>query len=85
MRTISEKYRFCALIAVCLAGLSGCADLSPTQQRVLSGGSLGSIAGIGITVLTGGCIPCGSSIGGLLGSGAGYAYDDYMDGKPPES
>jgi len=74
-----------ALMIVGLLSLSACADLTPTQQRVLSGGSIGSIAGIGITVLTGGCIPCGSSIGGIMGSGAGYVYDQQMDGKPPKS
>jgi hypothetical protein len=73
------------LVIAGFLALGGCADLSPTEQRVLSGGSLGSAAGIGITVLTGGCIPCGGSIGSLLGSGAGYLYDQYMDSKPPES
>lgn len=70
------------LVGLCLMTLTGCADLSPQQQRILSGGSIGSAIGIGVTVLTGGCIPCGGSVGSLLGSGAGYAYDDYMDGKP---
>ena len=71
------------LVALCLLVLSGCAELTPTEQRVLSGGSIGSALGIGITVLTGGCIPCGGSIGSLLGSGIGYAYDQLQYIPPP--
>ncbi len=73
-----------AIMALCLLGLTGCADLSPTQQRMLSGGSIGSAVGIGVAVLTGGCLPCGGSVGSLVGTGLGYAYDDYMDGQPPK-
>lgn len=73
-----------AIAATVLLGLSACADLTPTEQRVLSGGSIGSVVGIGVTVMTGGCIPCGGSVGSLLGSGAGYLYEQQMDGKPSE-
>jgi hypothetical protein len=70
-------YARAAFAGLCLIALGGCSDLSVTQQRVLSGGSIGSATGIAATVLTGGCIPCGGAIGSLVGSGAGYAYDQY--------
>ncbi len=82
-QSMPSKLRF-AIAALSLLGLTACADLSPTQQRMLSGGSIGSAVGIGVTVLTGGCIPCGGSIGSIVGTGLGYAFDDYMDGKPPK-
>jgi len=70
--------------ALCLLAVPGCADLTPTEQRVLSGGSIGSAVGIGVMVMTGGCIPCGGSVGSILGSGLGYAYDQLQYKKPPE-
>ena len=70
------------LAALSLLILGGCAELSPTQQRILSGGSIGSAVGIGVTVMTGGCIPCGGSIGSLVGSGLGYAYDQLQYKQP---
>jgi osmotically inducible lipoprotein OsmB len=71
------------LAAFCLLAFAGCSSLSPTQQRVLSGGSIGSTVGLVATVATGGCFLCGSTIGGLIGSGLGYAYDQLQYQKPP--
>ncbi len=62
-----------ALAAIVLLG--GCADMSNTQQRVLSGGAIGAGVGAVGTVLTGGCVACGAAIGGALGAGAGYVVD----------
>ena len=78
-----------SILRTCLAllsllGLGACADLSPTEQRVLSGGAIGSTIGIGVIIATGGCIPCGGSIGSLLGSGAGYLYDQQQQDKDEE-
>lgn len=73
------------IAALCLLTTTGCAELSPTQQRVLSGGSIGSAVGIGVAVLTGGCLPCGGSVGSLVGSGLGYAYDQLQYKKPEET
>lgn len=75
VKTVSIKSRDLRLAVLVLLALGACSNLSPTEQRVLSGGSIGSAIGIGISIATGGCIPCGGSIGSLLGSGAGYLYD----------
>jgi osmotically inducible lipoprotein OsmB len=62
------------LIATAMAVLllTGCSNMSNTQQRTLSGGAIGAAGGAAITAITGGCIWCGAAIGGAVGAGAGY-------------
>lgn len=55
--------------------LGGCSSMSDTEQRVLSGGAIGAGVGAVGTVLTGGCVSCGAAIGGAVGAGAGYLFD----------
>ena len=40
-------------------------------------------AGVGVvgTVLTGGCVYCGALIGGAVGAGGGYLYDQVKKGN----
>ncbi|MFD2207518.1 hypothetical protein [Kiloniella antarctica] len=57
--------------------------MSDTQQRVLSGGAIGTGVGVVGTALTGGCITCGAVIGGAVGAGAGYVVDLHEKGKIP--
>ncbi|MSO70645.1 MAG: hypothetical protein EXQ88_01275 [Alphaproteobacteria bacterium] len=61
--------------ALCALTLGGCANMSPSQQRLLSGGAIGTGAGVGVTLITGGCIACGAVVGGVIGAGAGYVID----------
>jgi osmotically inducible lipoprotein OsmB len=61
--------------AVAVLALGGCANLSPTEQRVLSGGAIGVASGAAITAMTGGCVACGAAIGGAVGAAGGYVYD----------
>jgi osmotically inducible lipoprotein OsmB len=58
--------------------LSGCAGMSNTEQRVLSGGSIGAGSGL----LLGG-LP-GAIVGGGAGALGGYLYDSHQEseGKP---
>ncbi|MEQ8653311.1 MAG: hypothetical protein RIC87_12680 [Kiloniellales bacterium] len=60
--------------------LGACSGLSTTQERTLSGGALGAGVGAVGTVLTGGCIWCGAVIGGAVGAGTGYVYDQIERG-----
>ncbi len=53
----------------------GCAGMSTTQQRTLSGGALGAGAGAGIGALTGDNAAAGAAIGGAAGALGGYLYD----------
>ena len=59
-----------------LAGvLSGCAGMTDTQQRVLSGGAIGAGAGAAVGVLSGGSGTTGAVIGGAAGAAGGYIVD----------
>ena len=49
--------------------LAGCSNLTTQQQRMLSGGALGSAAGLGIAALSGGSL----LVGGLVGAAGGAA------------
>ena len=64
-----------ALGFVAILGLAGCSGLDATEQRVLSGGAIGAGVGAVGTVLTGGCVTCGTALGAAAGAGAGYLYD----------
>ena len=55
-----------ALAAAVLA-LAGCSNLTTQQQRTLSGGAIGTAAGLGIAALSGGSL----LLGGLVGAAGG--------------
>ncbi len=55
-----------ALAAGVLA-LAGCSNLTTQQQRALSGGAIGTAAGLGIAALSGGSL----LLGGLVGAAGG--------------
>ncbi len=62
-------------IAVLVISLAACSNLSETQQRVVTGGAIGTAVGAAGTVMTGGCVACGAAIGGAVGVGTGYVID----------
>jgi len=70
------------LLAVILA-LGGCANMSPTEQRVLSGGAMGAAGGAVIGAVAG-SPALGAAIGGGAGLLGGLAYDQIQksQGKP---
>ena len=49
--------------------LAGCSNMSRQEQRALSGGALGTAAGLGIAAVTGGSL----LVGGLVGAAGGAA------------
>jgi len=63
------------LIAVLLATVLGCANLTATQQRVLSGSAIGATAGIGAAALFGGPIVVGAVTGAAAGAVGGIVID----------
>lgn len=65
-------------IGVLVLGLGACTGLNTTTERTLSGGAIGAGVGAVGTVLTGGCVACGAAIGGVVGAGAGFAYDQFQ-------
>ena len=71
-------FRGIALILCMTSLLCGCAGMSNTEQRVLSGGTIGASSGL----LLGG-LP-GAVVGGGAGALGGYFYDKHQEseGKP---
>lgn len=63
------------LLAVFL--LYGCAGMTPTQQRMLSGGAIGAAGGAAIGAATGGSAATGAAIGGAAGVVGGVIVDQY--------
>lgn len=73
---MSVKANFGKLgLVLALVAVTGCSDLTPREQRLLTGGAAGTTMGALTTTLTGGCIACGAAIGGVAGAGAGYIVD----------
>lgn len=64
----------CAAALTVAALASGCAGMSSTEQRVLSGGAIGAASGAVIGGLTGHA-GTGAAIGGAAGAAGGYVYD----------
>jgi hypothetical protein len=64
------------LVALSALFLSGCAGMSNTEQRVLTGATIGAGAGAGLGAVTGGLsIPAGAIIGAGAGALTGLAVD----------
>lgn len=74
----SRSIKILALVAVLGAG--GCANMTATQQRTLSGGAIGAAGGAAIGAIAG-----NAGMGALIGAGAGaaggYLYDAYENEK----
>ncbi len=74
MSALKTIGRFMAVLVV-LFVLAGCAGMSPTEQRVLSGGAIGAGAGALVGGLAGGSPGVGAAIGAGAGALGGYLYD----------
>lgn len=55
--------------------LVGCAGMTPTEQRILSGGAIGAGTGAAIGAATGGDAGVGAAIGGAAGAVGGAIVD----------
>lgn len=62
-------------VFVLLFVLVGCAGMSTTQQRVLSGGAIGAGTGAAVGAISGGSAGAGAAVGGAAGALGGYIYD----------
>jgi outer membrane protein OmpA-like peptidoglycan-associated protein len=67
-------------IAISVATLSGCANMSETQRTTATGGAIGAVAGAAIGAATGGGkgAAAGAAVGGALGAGGGYLWSQRM-------
>jgi len=61
--------------------LTGCAGMTPTEQRVLSGGAIGAGSGAAIGAISGGSPGVGAAVGGAAGALGGYLLDQYDRGR----
>jgi len=56
-------------------GLSGCANLTTTEQRTLTGAGIGALGGAAIAAIAATNVATGAAIGAGVGAGAGYLYN----------
>lgn len=61
-------------------GLGGCAGMTQTQQRTVSGGALGAAGGAAIGAMAGNA-GMGAAIGGLAGATGGYLYGKHKEAE----
>jgi osmotically inducible lipoprotein OsmB len=57
-------------------GASGCANMTPRQQRALSGGAIGAAGGAAVGAIVGGSPAIGAAVGGAAGTAAGALWED---------
>ena len=74
MNSLTGIYRILAVLSVVFM-LTGCAGMSTTQQRVLSGGAMGAAGGAAVGAISGGSPGVGAAVGGAAGAVGGYLYD----------
>lgn len=63
------------LVLVLLATV-GCANMTPQQQRALSGGAIGAAGGAALGAIVGGSPTIGAAVGGAVGTAAGALWED---------
>ncbi len=68
------------LVMVLALTVGGCSGMSPTQQRVLSGGAIGASSGALIGAAAG-SPAAGAAIGGGAGLLGGFLYDQYQKSR----
>ena len=69
-----------ACAAIAMSVLSGCANLSETQQGTAQGAGIGAVAGALLGAATGGSkgAATGAALGGAVGAGGGYIWSKKM-------
>jgi osmotically inducible lipoprotein OsmB len=70
-----KTLRIFLVIMIAVTLFAGCANMTPQQQRVLSGGAIGAGAGAALGAITGHSIAGGAAIGAGAGAVGGYVYD----------
>jgi hypothetical protein len=64
------------VLALLVVGTAGCANMTPRQQRALSGGAIGAASGAAIGAIVGGSPTIGAAVGGVVGTAAGALWED---------
>lgn len=71
-----KRSRLVALTAGFALLLTGCAGLTRTEQRVLSGGAIGAGLGTAGAVILGGPLIVGAAVGAGAGAMGGYIVEE---------
>jgi hypothetical protein len=69
------------VMVLSLGLVTGCANMTQQQQRVLSGGAIGAGAGAALGAIAGGSIAVPAAIGAGAGALGGYIYDQSQHHK----
>lgn len=64
------------MVLVLVATILGCAGMTATQQRVLSGSAFGTAAGVGAAAILGGPLVVGAVTGAAAGAVGGIIVDE---------
>ncbi len=70
-----KMMRIVPVMVLSLGLVTGCANMTHQQQRVLSGGAIGAGAGAALGVIAGGSVLVPAAIGAGAGALGGYIYD----------
>ena len=73
-------FKSITLVALSIGVLSGCANMSETQQGTAKGAGIGAVAGALLGAATGGSkgAATGAVLGGAVGAGGGYIWSKKM-------
>jgi len=77
-----KKLSLIVILIISLA-LGGCAGMSSTEQRTLSGGAIGTGAGAIVGAIAGHTV-WGAAIGAAAGAAGGFLYDHHEKAKQAE-
>lgn len=69
------------LVLTVLALSTGCAGLTPQQQRALTGGAMGAAGGAALGAIAGGSAAIGAAIGGAAGIAGGLLIHELQKEK----
>jgi osmotically inducible lipoprotein OsmB len=69
-----------AVLVVAMVSLDGCAGMSETQQRMITGGAAGAAGGALIGAIAGNA-GLGAAVGGGAGLLGGYLYGKHEESK----
>jgi hypothetical protein len=64
------------ILLVAVVTATGCANMTPQQQRALSGGAIGAAGGAAVGAIVGGSPALGAVVGGAVGTATGALWDD---------
>jgi len=73
-KVMKRIYAFVLCVAV--LATAGCANMTPRQQRALSGGAIGAAGGAALGAVVGGSPALGAAVGGAVGTATGALWED---------